>query len=194
MAIDGLALTQRRTWPTFTAQSSKALVASRVLLQECQSKDRWSLASRCWMSCLLPRGVVVQKPKDPNFYISLGPVGHMACMAWGLKRHSLPGQHNALFQLSTQAPDRMPWLVVLDLADYMVVPTTPVAPVHAFELLGRKLGQSLGIVLQQVGKPVPMAVHAARQAFWQVPGSELEKLLGVLGLPPVPAPATAFAT
>eukprot|EP00974_Lingulodinium_polyedra_P094568 9166408-Lingulodinium_polyedra.AAC.1 len=73
-SVNLLGITERRTWPSFTAQSSKGLHAHRHLLQHCLAKDCWALASRCWLSAFLEKGGVVLHKESGNYHLVLGNV------------------------------------------------------------------------------------------------------------------------
>ena len=57
-----------------------------------------------------------------------------------------------------------------------VVPTKPISPARAYVDQGRRLKEQLGIVFRKTGEAIPILEHAARNAFWRIPRTMLEKL------------------
>ena len=86
MSIDGLRITDRMDWPAFTAQSAQVLSAQRRWMQYCLENDCWEVAGRCWLSMLLPQGVVVEHAG--RFYISLAICAFSQSCAWKLSESS----------------------------------------------------------------------------------------------------------
>ena len=132
-------ITEQRTWPAFTPQTSCVLAANRELLLECGRSDRWGVASHSWLSSLVPVGTVVQEVNTEAYFVSLGSMGGVAAAAWPLTKHTEPtdGKHFFTLDVDEAGTQAFKWLFVLGLYDYQVVPTCPQAPAHTF--LGAKI-------------------------------------------------------
>ena len=183
--VDVRSLSQPRTWPSFTPLSSSGLLAGNVLLRHCFQEDTWGVAAHCWLSEILPLGTVVLLEKSSNYWVSLGPVGHIAVVAWPITAASHAGQ--TLFSLAT-GPEpiaRCPWVVVLSEEAYKVVPVKALSPASSFLASGKQFGDHIGVTFQQCGPAVSMLHNAARNCFWAWTKAQLEKLMAYRMIPAV---------
>ena len=169
-------MTARRTWPSFSPLSSQGLFAQRALLQHCHKLKAWDLASQAWLCALLPRGTLVRNTSTGEVTVSLGPVGSLAALAWPVEHKHLKKGFRLYLLGGSNHMSKMPWLVVLELDSYEVLPSKVVAPVQAFLLQGRSVSGPTGLCLQQIGIPMSMLSFAAGHAFWDWDKVLLERL------------------
>eukprot|EP00974_Lingulodinium_polyedra_P080822 7829488-Lingulodinium_polyedra.AAC.1 len=83
--VDLEGITKRRTWPSWTAESSKGLSSMRVLLEHLFDHDRWAVASSSWLSVFLESGGVIWDTKNEEYLLHLGNVGRLASLVWPLE-------------------------------------------------------------------------------------------------------------
>ena len=128
------------------------------------------------------RGTLVRNTANGEVTVSLGPVGSLAALAWPVEHKHLKKGFPLYFLGGSNHMSKMPWLVVLELDSYEVLPSKVVAPVQAFMLQGRSVSGPTGLCLQQTGPSMSMLAFAAGPAFWDWGKALLERLATLRGV------------
>lgn len=114
--------------------------------------------------------------RDDYYFLNLGAVGNVACLAWPLEQESINGTTFFKPGLVSEAGG-LRWEVVVEEDDFRAVPCKAVSPLHAFISRGRQLGGLPGVVLMQTEAETGIVTWAARHAFWDLGLTELSRLL-----------------
>ena len=183
VSIDATSLTQRATWPTFSAQSSQTLPSDAALLAHCHREDCWESAPGVAKTIFVPQGCVVAKPGSDEHVVCCGLVGGWAHIAWPLER-VVAKSGEVWFKMREGADVSFQYLYLLDWDTYTVVPTEAVCPGRQYALEGFRLSKKMGVSIRQSGPPCSVLKHAARHAFWALSKATLDFACHDLGLKP----------
>ena len=168
--------------PSFSPGSSKQLVEDLHLTVYLKDQGLLDQGCRCWRSKLMVPGLVVycKKYHGGKVFFSLGVHANCCCL-WPAERTQAGGQVPAgMYQLMPlKSCADLTWAPIIGFADWKVLETKAISPVHAFCLNNRKPLDPLPSTLRlQVGRrPRPLIEVAAMAGFWQLKADFIDKLL-----------------
>ena len=170
-------LTGAASWPTLSAQTYQVIAAEMALVARAHATDGWEDASGCWKCLFVPTGACLKKKDvEDEFWVNLGHVGYVALLVWPLVRQSSKGGRH-VFSLAVDEETAEPtWAIVCNWDEYEVVPCSPVSPATLYRFFHSRFPKTLGVVLRQDGDALSILRHAAEQAFWRLPKTQLDKL------------------
>ena len=142
------------TWYTLTAQTCQSLAAEQALMNHCRERDRFALAEGAWKCTFVPAGTVLRERLVGRVVMVTGPVQFLAHPCWPVELAPAPGGA-VLYRLAPQPPDAIGWGIILDWADWEVIPTAVASPAKRFLVQGRKLSAEMGISLLPTGPRSP---------------------------------------
>ena len=184
-------ITTTNTWPTFSPQSSKSIPADLFLLRDLMKTNRWDIANKTWQAMLLqPRSVVrlkggpFQGELANTYHVVVGILAFKIVVLWQVMPEDIPKSKLKVFRLGAGdvANVRPTLMTCMDLDEFEVVPSTPVRPLHYWLARKKKIPIRLGVVLRQHGPHVPVLLHEARNAFWDLDLPQLKKLVAEFGI------------
>ena len=163
-------ITNKATWPTFSPQSSKRVYADLWLTRYIDEHDLWQVASKSWQAELLRPRTIIMRVSDQEYFLVLGALANLVVMAWKVDHINITSTNNLAFLIG--AGKVINYEVVLlpaiDLEKYLIVPTQPVCPLHYYLACKKKLSNTIGVVLLQYKKPIPVMLHMAENAFFDI--------------------------
>ena len=171
-------ITGKATWATHSPQSSKVLQAGLWLFEHCHESNYWALADKCDQCEFFQRRSIIQKRGDPNHYIVLGALDNKILLVWKVLTISLPKLNHRVFLIGSRAVDNTSpiGMVVLDIDQFTVFPSSPISTAHYFLAMKRSLADRMGVVVLQHSKGIPVLQYAAQQAFFQIGLPRLKRL------------------
>ena len=169
-----------RDWPSLKPVHFPVIAAQTHLIRHCQMHSLWNDVTKCWHSAFLPLGSIFRRSGQDDYFVSLGDVTAVAVRAWPV--HALSADGHWAFSVATDRPEAAEWEHCLQRNEILVTPVDVVAPCHG-PLVPDELMVSKGICFLSTGPEQPMMEHAARNCFWKVPRTLLDKLALSLGVP-----------
>eukprot|EP00974_Lingulodinium_polyedra_P103594 10028917-Lingulodinium_polyedra.AAC.1 len=176
--LDCQDLVHRCTWPSFSPASASALPASLSLLNLCWKEQDYSKAAETWRCTLFPKGTIVERVADHSHFLSLGDYGDFGlCVVQAIK---VPLGQNTAFCLPAGPHFHLTWEHVLDLDNYLVLPTTATTPARVLSL--DPGATQVGILALQTGDATTPLRNAAKEAFWHFKLGRIQALKRHFGL------------
>ena len=173
--IDAREITNTAYWPTMNAQASQVLCPERELLLHCAAKDCFEDLSACWHSVFVPAGCILRNIETGKEYISLGHVLFVGLLVW--EAYSVVSDNGTIaysFQNDGDVPSQ--FLMILDFAEWQIVPTKVVSPARHFVERGCKFAKGMGICLIASGPRQSVLFFSAKNCFFDVSREMLTKL------------------
>ena len=177
----------RKTWPSLSPLRASAVVAESALMVRFHKEGRLPDLANTWRTRFLQRGLVVKdKNKPQELFFSLGPWPTCAAaLCISVEKVTTADKH-VYYSLPTPlTKEHLHWKVVEKFADWQVVQTTIVSPLHAGILQkgSKKKAADLqvptlpGLWRERTKTPVPLLKHAAAFAFWDISNFYIKLLL-----------------
>lgn len=176
----------KQTWPTFSPQSVRRVLAASSLLRHCWEHDCWEDGPNKWMCTLVPQGSIFKKDDSPDLLISWGHVWSTCLMAWRVVPVVVAGvTYYTLKAPSIDNPmDVFDFPVVLDYTAYKVIPCSLVSPLHMWLVAGTRKRSTLhGLAWKQTGGEEEVLKVCAEQGFMNIPQELLPAICDVVGVP-----------
>ena len=172
-------ITQYARWQTFSPQSSKRIYADQMLINHLHATDTWEHASKAWQCELLQQASIIQRVSDKEFFFVMGHLAHLVTIAWKVETVNLPRTNHQVFLIGGQVVvnTKATVLAVLNVDDFVVIPTVPISPIHYFIACNKKLPKNNGVVLMQYKPSRHIMLHAAYNAFWDLQLPQLAKIV-----------------
>ena len=181
-------ITGRATWPSLRPLDAARIPAEvRSMLLQHRSK-RMADVSLTWRTSFLTRGMIVRRPgRKKEFKLCTGPWPHGAstCLL-PMERYEIK---KGVFAYRLQTPltrASLEWAHVYDFADFEVMQTRVVSPLH----FGHAMTSSRGTLavphdhgpwIEENKASVALLKYSAMHSFFDVPAKSLELLLEAYG-------------
>ena len=171
----------RQNWYSPKPIQASNQAADLMVLLESHRNNAWDEAAATWRTSLLTLGLVCKKKKEETIYLSLGPLpnGSCACLL-PLRKYS---HTKKIVTWDIDVPlskEKILWVVVFDFAEWEVLPTRIVSPLHVAVLLAKKekpqFPDRCGPWMQTAAKPVGLLRYCAEHGFQDIAASVLERL------------------
>ena len=173
---------QKADWPSYTPQSSLALVARSAVMKDACSCSMWHNVCHHWLSCLLDINMLVRRHGSHDWLMSLGSVRGVAGLALPVQQVSVGTQ--VYYKIATGL--QMQWLSVCDISEWEAALIAWCSPLH---MLVKHKGTPASAKLARKGEGLfritspakPLMQTAAANAFHQLGEAAVTQLAGHVG-------------
>ena len=179
----GLSTSGKECWPTWNTTSMHSMWGDMAVMTHCRVTKAWDQLHRKWLISLFSMGLLVSPPGTQRWFLSLGPL--QATFAWAWPVDLVRVKHAVFVRLLRIADaTQLHTCTCTSLDGWRAMATEWISPLR-FQTVARETAQAFthgAVQLRCIGKPEPLFVCAARQAFGDAPLLVLQRLCEHRGL------------